>query len=70
MPATLANAHGVLDRAVDRYYRTEPFKSDRERVGHLFARYEALTAPLLSASPQPEKRGRKKSSNANDIQDV
>jgi len=55
MPATLARAHAELDRAVDRCYRREPFRSDRERVEHLFARYEALTRPLLSA-PAPSRR--------------
>jgi len=57
MPAALAKAHADLDRAVDRCYRAEPFKSDRERVEHLFARYEALSAPLLPATP----KGRRKS---------
>ena len=60
MPASLAKAHATLDRAVDRCYRPEPFGSDRERVEHLFARYEALTAPLLPASPKPGKRSRRK----------
>jgi hypothetical protein len=33
--------------------RPEPFHSDRERVEHLFALYEKLTAPLLLAPPKP-----------------
>lgn len=57
MPALLAKAHATLDRAVDRCYRPEPFASDRERVEHLFARYEALTAPLLPAAPKSGARG-------------
>jgi len=56
MPAPLAKAHAALDRAVDRCYRPEPFRSDRERVEHLFARYEALTAPLLPAPEKPTRR--------------
>lgn len=60
MPAALTKAHAALDRAVDRCYRPEPFKSDRDRVEHLFARYETLTAPLLPPGPEPPKRGRKK----------
>jgi len=60
MPAPLAKAHATLDRAVDRCYRPEPFKSDRERVEHLFALYETLTAPLLPTSPTAAKRSRKK----------
>ena len=60
MPAPLAKAHAALDRAVDRCYQAKPFASDRERVEHLFARYEALTAPLLPTAPTPGKRARKK----------
>ncbi|HZK81590.1 MAG TPA: DNA methyltransferase, partial [Humisphaera sp.] len=55
MPAVLAKAHADLDRAVDRCYRAEAFKSDRERFEHLFARYEALTAPLIPAVPKKRK---------------
>ena len=70
MPAALARAHAELDRAVERCYRTEPFQSDRERVEHLFALYEQLTAPLLpmaaaepveeppSAASRPPRRRR------------
>lgn len=56
MPAALARAHAELDRAVERCYRAEAFHSDRERVEHLFRLYEALTAPLLPATPQPRIR--------------
>ncbi|MCY3022321.1 MAG: class I SAM-dependent DNA methyltransferase [Planctomycetota bacterium] len=59
MPAPLAKAHSELDRAVDRCYRREPFRSDRERVEHLFALYEALTSPLLPAEPKRAKRARR-----------
>jgi hypothetical protein len=31
-------------------YRKEPFQSDRQRVEHLFAAYEKLTAPMLVAA--------------------
>jgi hypothetical protein len=51
MPPALSKAHADLDRAVERCYRAEPFRSDRERVEHLFRLYEQLTAPLLPASP-------------------
>ncbi len=71
MPAPLARAHAALDRAVDRAYAaaekarnpqaslrlSAPFASDRERVEHLFALYERLTAPLLPA--EKPKRTRK-----------
>lgn len=56
MPAELAKAHATLDRAVERCYRPEPFRSDRERVEHLFHLYEQLTAPLLPASPATRSR--------------
>ncbi len=59
MPEDLRKAHRVLDEAVDRLYRKEPFASDRERVEHLFGLYERLTAPMLAAPAKP-KRGRKK----------
>lgn len=46
MPANLRKAHAALDLAVDRLYRPAPFASDRDRVEHLFGRYEALVSPL------------------------
>lgn len=46
MPADLRKAHAALDTAVDRLYRPAPFASDRDRVEHLFGRYEALINPL------------------------
>lgn len=61
MPAPLAKADAALDRAVDRCYRSEAFRSDRERVEHLFRLYEQLTAPLLPATAKP-KRARRKTS--------
>lgn len=46
MPADLRKAHAALDAAVDKLYRPAPFASDRDRVEHLFGRYEALVNPL------------------------
>lgn len=46
MPIDLRRAHHALDLAVDRLYRPAPFASDRDRVEHLFGRYEALVNPL------------------------
>ena len=48
----------ILDRAVDRCYRAEPFPSDRRRVEYLFALYEQLTAPLVAAAKPARKRRR------------
>ena len=50
MPVDLRKAHRALDEAVDRLYRKAPFTSDRERVEHLFALYEKLSAPMLAAA--------------------
>ncbi len=47
-PRDLQRAHNALNRAVDRRYRAQPFRSDRERVEHLFRLYEQLIAPLLA----------------------
>jgi hypothetical protein len=58
MPPDLVKAHAALDRAVDRCYRVQPFTSDRQRVEHLFALYERLTAPLLPVVVR--KQGRKR----------
>ena len=58
MPPELRKAHQALDTAVERLYRPLPFADDRERVEHLLARYEALSAPLLaSAQSGKPKRG-------------
>lgn len=56
MPPDLRRAHAGLDRAVDRLYRPSGFASDRERVEHLFALYEAMVAPLLAAPAGKARR--------------
>jgi hypothetical protein len=59
MPPDLRKAHRTLDATVDRLYRKEPFKTDRERVEFLLARYEAERFPLVAAAqPVPKRRGR------------
>lgn len=60
MPPDLAKAHAALDAAVDRCYRPAAFPNDRARVEHLFALYEAITAPLAPAAKQ-KRGGRKRS---------
>jgi hypothetical protein len=47
MPPVLVKAHRVLDRTVDRCYRSQPFTSDWQRVEYLFALYEKLLTPML-----------------------
>jgi hypothetical protein len=48
MPAKLRKAHIANDKAVDKLYRKSGFKSERERVEHLFMLYEKMTDPLLT----------------------
>jgi hypothetical protein len=60
MPGNLRKAHTALDTAVDRLYRAAPFASDRDRVEHLFGRYEALVNPLERVGIAKNKRVAKK----------
>jgi len=59
MPPNLRKAHQALDRAVDRLYRRQRFKSERERVEHLFALYERMQAPLAAAAAKRRPRRRR-----------
>ena len=45
MPPGLVRAHQAIDLAVDRLYRTQPFKGDEERLRHLITLYEASQPP-------------------------
>lgn len=56
MPPNLRRAHAALDLAVDRLYRPVPFATDRDRVEHLFGRYEALVNPLERLGVAKNKR--------------
>lgn len=59
MPANLRKAHQALDASVDRLYRKELFRTDRERVEFLLARYEAQRTPLMPVPAKGRaKRGR------------
>jgi hypothetical protein len=60
MPGNLRKAHTALDTAVDRLSRPAPFASDRDRVEHLFGRYEALVNPLEAKGIAKNKRVAKK----------
>jgi len=66
MPAELRKAHRDLDLAVDRLYRRTPFASDRDRVEHLFKRYEALVQPT-AAAPAVNRRTRRRTGVATDV---
>jgi len=63
MPIGLRRAHHALDLAVDRLYRAAPFASDRERVEHLFGRYEALVNPLETKGVKANRRIARRSTN-------
>jgi len=56
MPGNLRRAHAALDWAVDRLYRSAPFATDRDRVEHLFGRYEALVDPLAREALKQNSR--------------
>ncbi|MCC7304020.1 class I SAM-dependent DNA methyltransferase [bacterium] len=43
MPPKLLKAHKELDQAVDKCYRSVPFKDERDRMEYLFTEYERLT---------------------------
>lgn len=57
MPPALVKAHAELDRAVDLCYRPQPFENDLQRVEHLFALYDKLTAPLIPALKKTKRAG-------------
>jgi len=64
MPAELRKAHRDLDSAVDKLYRARPFKSDRERVEHLFPLYEALVQPTSAAAKANKRTARRAAKKA------
>jgi len=55
-PPELVKAHAALDRAVEKCYRPESFKDDRERVEFLFQLYERIIAPLAPAEQTKKRR--------------
>jgi hypothetical protein len=44
MPKDLLDAHHALDEALERAYIGRPFKSNTERLEHLFALYAEMTS--------------------------
>lgn len=44
MPPALRKAHRDLDKAVDKLYQPQGFKTPLERVKHLFGLYQQLAA--------------------------
>ncbi|MDP3465461.1 MAG: N-6 DNA methylase, partial [Sulfuricurvum sp.] len=57
MPPKLLKAHEALDKAVDKLYRKEGFKSDTERVACLFELNRGLTS--LVGEPKKSKKVKK-----------
>jgi len=57
MPPILLKAHEALDKAVDKLYKKEGFKTDTQRVAHLFELNRSLTS--LVVEEKPKKRGKK-----------
>lgn len=55
MPRELMRAHKKLDKAVDKCYRSQPFRTERNRFEYLFDLYEKATAPLV-----PRKKVRRR----------
>ena len=71
MPGNLRKAHGALDLAVDRLYRPKSsgaaFATDRDRVEHLFGRYEALVNPLERLGAAKNRRVARKIPSPNPL---
>jgi hypothetical protein len=60
MPSDLAGAHKALDRVVDTTYgQRAGFATEAQRLAFLFARYQALVAPL-DATPTRARRVRRR----------
>ena len=58
MPPRLLKAHETIDKAVDKLYRKEGFKSDTERVAHLFELNQKLTSLVVDKLKKRGKRGK------------
>ena len=54
MPATLQEAHDINDQALERIYSDRPFRSDADRVNHLFRRYARMIATERGEEVAPE----------------
>jgi glutamate-1-semialdehyde aminotransferase len=56
MPPELRRAHEKLDKAVDRLYRRNGFKFERERVELLFQLFEQTIAPFDTTTVVTSRR--------------
>ncbi|MCX6052459.1 MAG: hypothetical protein NTZ60_08075 [Campylobacterales bacterium] len=55
MPPKLLKAHETLDKAVDKLYSKTLFKTDTERVAHLFELNKKLTSLIVEDSKKSKK---------------
>ena len=58
MPPRLLKAHETLDKAVDKLYSKTGFKTDTERVAHLFELNQKLTSLVLTVKPNKKRKSR------------
>jgi len=56
MPPKLLKAHEALDKAVDKLYQKEGFKTDTQRVAHLFELNQSLTSLVVEEKPKSKKK--------------
>lgn len=56
MPPKLLKAHETLDRAVDKLYSKTGFKTDTERVAHLFELNKRLTSLIVEDGKKSKKK--------------
>lgn len=56
MPPAITKAHQILDKAVDKAYRSQPFITDTKRVEFLFDLYEQYTAGLFVKEKKVKKK--------------
>jgi hypothetical protein len=62
MPAGLREAHQLLDRKIESYYRSKPFDNDEERLEYLFKLYEQMieeeksNGTLFEMESKPKKK--------------
>lgn len=54
VPEVLAEAHRLNDEAVEAIYSDRPFRSDADRLNHLFRRYARLLAAERGEQVEPE----------------
>lgn len=54
MPQVLRDAHEENDRVLERIYSDRAFRSDADRLNHLFRRYARLLASERGEQPAPE----------------